>query len=117
MLRTDPHAVLWWITPVECQSALYRAHRGGALPSAPLRGALTRLGALVEDFDLVAPTLNLRERAGRVLGAHPLRAADALQLAAALAWCDEAPQGAGFVCLDDRLRTAARAEGFTVLPE
>ena len=117
VLRTDPHVVLWWVSPVECQSALYRAHRAGTLPSTPLRGALTRLGELVQDFDLVAPTLKLRERAGRLVGAHPLRAADALQLAAALALCDEAPQGVGFVCLDERLRTAARAEGFTVLPE
>jgi len=51
------------------------------------------------------------------VAAHPVRAGDALQLAAALAWSDEPPQGSGFVCLDDRLRTAAQAEGFAVLPE
>jgi hypothetical protein len=51
------------------------------------------------------------------VASHPLRAADALQLAAALVWCDEAPQGTAFVCLDDRLRDAARREGFAVLPE
>jgi hypothetical protein len=46
-----------------------------------------------------------------------LRAADALQLAAALVWSDESPTGEGFVSLDDRLREAARRQGFEVLPD
>jgi predicted nucleic acid-binding protein len=66
-------------------------------------------------MDVVAPTLRLREAAGRALAAHPLRAADALQLAAALVWSHEG-SGEAFVCLDDRLRDAARREGFEVLP-
>lgn len=66
--------------------------------------------------DIVAPTAPLRDRAGRLLAAHPLRTADALQLAAALAWCDDVPRGESFVCLDERLREAARREGFAVLP-
>jgi hypothetical protein len=47
---------------------------------------------------------------------HPLRAGDALQLAAALVACGERPEALPFVCLDDRLRDAARREGFAVLP-
>ena len=117
LLRVDRDVVIWWASPVECQSALFRVHRDGALPANPLREALGRLTALVEDAHVVAPTSRLRERAGRLLAVHPVRAGDALQLAAALAWSDEAPQGSGFVCLDDRLRTAARSEGFNVLPE
>jgi len=88
---------LWWASPVECQSALFRQHREDALPRPLLNEALVRLEGLVE--------------------AHPLRAADALQLAAALVWCDEAPQGETFVCLDKRLSAAARREGFAVLPD
>jgi hypothetical protein len=61
------------------------------------------------------PAIFRRTREGR-LRAHPLRAADALQLAAALMWCDEAPTGETLVCLDDRLRDAARREGFAILP-
>ena len=67
-------------------------------------------------MDFIAPSNRVRERAGRLLATHPLRAADALQLAAALVWCDEAPQGETFVCLDERLSAAARREGFAVLP-
>lgn len=38
-----------------------------------------------------------------------------LQLAAALVWAGKAPKGHQFVCLDQRLREAARKEGFTLL--
>ncbi|MGE5851158.1 MAG: type II toxin-antitoxin system VapC family toxin [Candidatus Methylomirabilota bacterium] len=116
LLRSDTEPALWWASPVECQSALYRRRREGALPPAALAQALERLKALVADVDIVAPTTPLRERAGRLLAGHALRSADALQLAAALVWCDESPQGDAFVCLDDRLAEAARREGFTVLP-
>jgi hypothetical protein len=53
----------------------------------------------------------------RLLGLHPLRAADSLQLAAALVWVDRRPLGRPFICLDSRLREAARREGFTALPQ
>jgi len=55
-------------------------------------------------------------RARRLLGLHPLRAADALHLAAALVACDERPHALPFVTLDERLVDAARREGFAVLP-
>jgi hypothetical protein len=58
----------------------------------------------------------VRSRALRLLGTHPIRAGDALQLAAALIACEERPESIPFVCVDDRLRDAARREGFSVLP-
>jgi len=81
-----------------------------------MTGANERLRALVELADTVAPTDELRRRAARLVAVHPLRAADALQLAAALLWCEEQPHTEGFVSLDDRLRDAARNEGFDVKP-
>jgi predicted nucleic acid-binding protein len=116
LLRSDAERALWWGSPVECQSALYRRHRGAPLPAASLEQALRRLAGLVEDADVVAPTLRLRDRAGRLLAAHALRASDALQLSAALVWCDDMPTGETFVCLDERLNDAARREGFAILP-
>ena len=47
---------------------------------------------------------------------RPLRAANALQLVAALIWAQESPQGLEFVCLDQNLREAALREGFSILP-
>jgi predicted nucleic acid-binding protein len=116
-VAADREVTVWWGTPVECLSATYRRHRETGLPPSVLAGALRRLSAVMEDADTVAPTDDVRQRAGRLVAAHPLRAADALQLAAALAWCEEQPSGEAFVCLDERLREAARREGFTVLPE
>jgi hypothetical protein len=64
----------------------------------------------------VLPSELVRQRAERLLSIHPLRAADAFQLAAALIWVEEAPQGLKVVCLDQNLREGAFKEGFTVLP-
>jgi len=116
-LAADREVTLWWGTPVECLSAIYRRHRESPVPAPLLTEALTRLRALVEDADAVSPTDEVRRRAGRLVAAHPLRAADALQLGAALVWCEEQPHGEAFVCLDDRLREAARREGFSLAPE
>ena len=116
-LAADREVTLWWGTPVECLSATYRRHREAPLPAPLLTAALDRLRALVEDADTVIPTDEVRRRAGRLVAAHPLRAADALQLAAALIWCEEQSAGEAFVCLDERLREAARREGFSLVPE
>jgi predicted nucleic acid-binding protein len=45
---------------------------------------------------------------------HPLSAADALQLAAALEWCEGQPSGKVFLTFDRRLREAATLAGFTL---
>ncbi|MCX6599391.1 MAG: PIN domain-containing protein, partial [Acidobacteria bacterium] len=64
----------------------------------------------------VAPAAVVRARARTLLSVHALRAADALQLAAAITAAQGEPQRLPFVCLDDRLRLAAAREGFRVLP-
>ncbi len=65
----------------------------------------------------ILPSEPIRSRADRLMGIHPLRAADAFQLAALLAASEERPPDLPFVTLDDRLADAARKEGFPVLPE
>jgi predicted nucleic acid-binding protein len=116
LLADDGEPVIWWATPLECQSALQRRHRENPLPADLLSAAIERLRQLVQHTDTIAPNDELRRRAARLLAFHPLRAADALQLAAALVWCEEQPHGEAFVTLDDRLREAATREGFSVHP-
>lgn len=116
LLASDEEPVLWWGTPLECQSALQRRHRERPLTPAEQAAAADRPRLIVQHADSIAPTDDLRRRAARLLAFHPLRAADALQLAAALVWCEEQPHGEGFVSLDDRLREAAQREGFTIHP-
>jgi hypothetical protein len=116
LLVGDRELIVWWGTPVECQSAVYRQQRSGLLPTVAVQQALIRMRYLLEDADRVPPVDQILERAGQVLTRHSLRAADAFQLGAALTWCKGAAGGRVFVCLDDRLREAAQREGFTVLP-
>jgi predicted nucleic acid-binding protein len=116
ILRRDPEAVVWWGSRVECASALARMSRGGEIAERLQHDVRRRLAALWRRFLEVQPGAELRERAVRLLNLHPLRAADALQLAAALEWCGEETSDAGFVCLDGRLRAAAAREGFDVHP-
>src|SRR5262245_32173338 len=97
LLESDSEPTIWWASPVECLSALYRRHREEPLPSSRLSDAIARLGILASDLDTVAAADRVRDRAGRLLANHPLRAADSLQLAAALIWCEDQPEGEIFV--------------------
>jgi hypothetical protein len=57
----------------------------------------------------------LRDLAERLLRVHSLRAADSLQLAAAIIAAEREPVTLDLVSLDDRLNDAASREGFRVL--
>jgi hypothetical protein len=57
----------------------------------------------------------VRDGACRLLRTHPLRAADALQLSAALRLSEELGEPVDMVCFDDRLSDAARAERLRVV--
>lgn len=116
LAEEDDQMVTWWGTPVEVESAVRRATRGAELTPFSLRRGRAFLAAVEEHLAEVAPNDELRSVARRLVRVHDIRAADALQLAAALAWCAGDPTGHGFVSLDRRLRDAAELEGFTVLP-
>ena len=109
--------VVWWGTRVECASALARRKRDLGERAQLLTPAEELLQLLSKSWTEVLPTEALRTLAERLLRIHPLRAADALQLAAALVWADNTPSGLEFVCLDQRLREAAQREGFLLLPD
>lgn len=117
MLHADETLVVWWGTVLECRSAISRTLREGVLDDRTAEQALGVLKHLAGAWTEVLPGEKLRGIAGRILMTHPLRAADALQLAAAVVWADGDEFNCTFVCLDARLRSAARAEGFTVLPK
>ena len=111
----DSGMVVWWGTSVECSSALARVGRDGIVSDRDVDAALDLLHTLASSWTEVLPTDGVREHAGRILLRHPLRAADALQIGAAMVWADDRPRSHPFCTLDARLAEAARLEGFKVL--
>ena len=116
LLKDDEDIVVWWTTYIECLSALSRRQREGVLTSGDASKARAVLSALAAAWSEVQPTELVRARAERLLSIHPLRAADALQLAAALVWAQETPRGLDLVCLDQNLRESSLKEGFSITP-
>ena len=116
LIKADEDIVVWWTTRVECLSAMSRRRREGVLNTDAELKARAILSALSIEWSEVQPTELVRQRAERLLSIHSLRSADAFQLAAALIWAQENPQGHEIVCLDQNLREAAHKEGFTVIP-
>lgn len=114
-LRKDPVIAVWWATPVECESAIQRRQRDGTLFAAGARQARERLAELASAWHEAPPQPGLRTLAVRLLRTHPLRAADALQLAAALTLCTALGRQIEFVCADDRLASVAEIENLPVV--
>lgn len=110
----DPLMLVWWATPVECVSAIARLERDDSLTADGATAALQRLDALAEAWHEVQPVEAARIAARRLLRVHALRAADALQLAAAVVASEGNPGSLEIITLDDRLMDAARREGFVV---
>jgi len=115
LLANDTDIVVWFLTPIEVISALIRRLREKSLKPIEFSRAKEQLTALERARSEVISVERVRERARRLLETHSLRAADSLQLAAALLTSEENPQGFPFVTLDRRLGGAAEKEGFHVI--
>jgi predicted nucleic acid-binding protein len=115
LASADPVMLVWWATEVECASAVTRLEREGALESSAAIDAFDRLKRLANGWHEIDPNDAVREAAVRFLRVHSLRAADALQLAAAFIGADRRPSSLELITLDDRLATAARKEGFPLI--
>ena len=113
--REDPSIVTWWGTVVECESALSRLERDVRSTGAIPPDARARLASLADSWTEIGADIRVRNRALRLLRTHPLRSADALQLAAALVAVSEHSAAIEFVCGDERLAEAARLEGFVTI--
>jgi len=111
----DPDMLVWWGSEIECVSALVRLERDAALNAQAMTLSLQRLRQLAAAWHEIDPSDAIREAATRFLRVHPLRAADALQLAAAFLAAERLPASLTILTLDDRLGAAARKEGFTVI--
>ena len=116
-LSEDPELALWTLTSVELASALRRLVREGLLGEADANTAETRADELIRTSHVVVNVETVKVQARRLLRFHSLRAADAMQLAAALEWAGGRPTGRLFMSLDAQLARAAAREGFHVVPD
>ena len=114
LLREAGRMVVWWSTPVEARSAFARLTRDGSLSEPERVRAMKLLVQLRQSWDEIQPSERVRAIAEDLPDRRGVRAADALQLAAALVWCRERPNQRPFICFDERLARAAVDVGFTV---
>jgi predicted nucleic acid-binding protein len=104
--------VVWWATPVEIASALARLVRMKQLNPSDWARARKLANRLADSWSVIQPSDGLRAKSTQLVDRYDLRAADSFQLAAALEWCEDDPQGRVFLTADGRLREAARSSGF-----
>lgn len=115
-LSDDRQVVIWCLSRVEVMSALCQRVQEGRLIERDFQNAKKRLGDFMEHVYEVSAIEKVRQRASRLLEVHPLRAADACQLAAALVATQEDPDRLTMLCFDERLANVASKEGFVVNP-
>ena len=107
--------VVWWGSLVEVHSAICRLHRDREISDRDKQGAVARLRLLNRGWREILPDDRVRDLATQLLDTYALRAADSLQLAASLTWCEQRPSKRSFICGDQRLAKAAESAGFSVL--
>jgi len=115
LARRDPDMLVWWGSELECASALARLERDAAVEATVVLRAFDRLKQFADSWHEIEPSVIVRENAMRFLRVHPLRSADALQLAAAFIAAEHRPASLQVVTLDERLAEAMRKEGFALV--
>ena len=113
--RAYGRQIVWWGSAIEAISSLNRLVRDGHLTVKDSKSAFVRLDYLRRRWHELQPTDEVRELSERLLSRQKFRAADALQLAAALIWCHDRPRERCFIGADNALSEAAEAEGFVVI--
>ena len=104
-----------WFTSVEVRGSIARLLRDGQItPNEKVQG-LVLFDIYRADWREIAPGPALRQKAEDFVDRFPLRAADALQLASAWAWCQGHPNERPFISGDAQLLDAARQLGFKVI--
>jgi predicted nucleic acid-binding protein len=113
--NSDSEVVVWALTRVELMSAIERRKRQAPDMTARLSAAGSEVMRMWNVWNEIRDVETVRENAERLVATYPLRAADALQLGAALVAADRSPATLPFVTLDQRLAVAAGREGFPVV--
>lgn len=103
-----------WFAPVEIRGSIARLRRTAEITANEQVQALVLFRDLRSYLREIAPGPALRQKAEDFVERFPMRAADALQLASAWAWCQGHPNGRPFISGDAQLLDAARQVGFSI---
>jgi predicted nucleic acid-binding protein len=116
LLADDHDVIVWMLTSIELLSTLGRLGRAAPDLMDVLPGVRLDVMDLFRRWAAVTHVAGVQRRAERLVGVHPLTAADAMQLGAALLASGDRPETLDFVTLDQPLGRCAQLEGFRVLP-
>jgi predicted nucleic acid-binding protein len=111
-LYREHDVIVWWATRVEIVSALGRLLRVSQISTADFTRARKSADELFASWSVIVPSNALRATAIGLVEKYDLRAADSLQLAAALEWCGYSPSNRLFLTADRKLQDAALLAGF-----
>ncbi len=109
-----PEKFVWWETSVEISSALARLERENKISLPQRQKAEKRLEILEKVWTEIQPESRIKELARTFPSKYKMKAADSLQLAAALVWCKEQPKGKDFISGDEKLIKVAESIGFAI---
>ena len=109
-----PEKFVWWETSIEISSALARIRRENNITSAQRQKAEKRLETIEKIWREIQPVARVKELARTFPALYSLKAADSMQLASALVWCQEKPKNRDFISGDEKLIKVAEAVGFTI---
>jgi len=113
--NTDSEIIVWTLTRVELLSAIARRRRHESSSALMLAAARRNIVRAWEGWSEITNVEIVRRHAERFVESYALRAADALQLGAALAAAEDDARKLVFVTLDRALADAAKHEDFRVL--
>jgi predicted nucleic acid-binding protein len=115
-LVDDPDFLVWTLTSVELLSMLGRLGRVASGLDDLIPGLRSDALGLLDRAIIVSDVDGVRRRAERLVGVHPLAAADAMQLGAAIIASGDRPETLPFITMDRQLARCAQLEGFQVSP-
>jgi len=107
--------VTWWATPLEVASAIQRLTRTGEITQQESTTAHLRYKKLLRASREIQASDAVRDRAEELLQSFPLKAADALQVAAAWVWTMSDPTGYTLISGDRQVLAAAQGLGFNTV--
>lgn len=116
LVRLEHPAATSRLSAVEVASALIRRCRENRISPAERDRALHALDRDIGDMLVIELAPEVVIGANGILSRNILRAPDAIHLASCASLCHELGTSIPFVAFDERLRTAASAEGLEVEP-